>query len=176
MGFDFCNLSCASIQASARAIVALSEEQQEEVKKKPGGGKRGPKWINPVAANFKRTKQGRALMVQEVTRLVHHQSKVMPNKAVLDLNNKEVSWEYKGDSGCISVQELCHKAPIFFDHFFSEVRNKLMFGAKIQAWIASIDKALGEYNSKPLMELVYLISASQFASTVGFQDESSDED
>ena len=121
------------MEASARAMAALAMKQEEEqAKEKKSSGKRS-RWINPIVENFKRTKKGRALMAQEMTRLIREQAKAMSAKALLDVNGKVVAWQYKGDKGSISLQELVEKTPVFFDAFFQEVRNKLMFGSKCQS-------------------------------------------
>jgi hypothetical protein len=165
-----------SCQASVRALVELNKnsvDKEESTRKK-----REPRFIQPTVENFRRTKKGASLMEQELRRLVQKQAKKMPSKALLDVDETKITFQFQEKKGTLSVQDLCMKGPQFLDAYFRDYRNKIVFGTKVQTWFAQISAAIDEYQSKPLHELMYLISAFKPSALTGkeMSDEEDGED
>ena len=160
-----------------RGLQALKENESEEKcdSKKLSGKKKEGKWITPTVENFRRSKLGYKLMVQQVTRLLKEQALLMPNAAMLDVNHTTVSWKFQGKSGTISLQELQTKTAPFFCSYFVSVRKRVVFGAKIQGWLADIEAALKQYSSKKMHELVAMIALSKLIDSKGYMEQDDEE-
>ena len=146
------------LQASIQALKALNEMnadlEDEPKQKKPKGTTKGTRrYIVPIVGNFKRTKQGRALMEQECRKLIELQATKFPAKSMVDIDNKTITYSYNGTSGAISMTEFLLKAPVFFDNYFVSVRKKVEFGAKVHSWITDVTKEMTkDYRFKRLQE------------------------
>lgn len=169
-------------QASVRAlkdlgadIDALAEPESQPKK----GGQKGPRYIQPAVANFRRTKKGYALIRQEITSLLKLQAHVLPAKAMLDVDHVNVSFTYNGKSGTVKREEVLLKAPSFFDSFFVQIRNKIQWGGRVQSWLSKLrDEIEKNYRSKGLCELIWMINESVLTETKGHDahEESSEGD
>ena len=159
-----------------RALKALNsndgvEEPEVDLDEKKTVKKR-QRFIQPIIDHFRRNKRGVKLIQQEVERLLEKQVKLFPNKAMLDMDKKTCTYSYNGESGNITKEELILKAPVFFDHYFVQIRRKVEYGSKVHGWLTGIDaKMVGEYRFKDLHELVWLIATSKFTETTGFAEE-----
>jgi hypothetical protein len=156
-----------------------AEEAEKDSMPKPAAKKREAKYIQPIVANYRRTKKGCALMRQELKRLLETQAKRMPGKALMDCEEKKVDYEYQGRKGSISVEKFLLKGPEFLDAFHTKIRKMILFGAKIQQWIQQVDDALRNYKHKPLQELIALVDAFEPASLKGYvepEEDGEDED
>lgn len=167
-------------QASFRALKALNADEHvdapENSDEKKAVAKKRQRYIQPIVDNFRRNKKGVKLMVQEMDRLLAKQCKLFPNRAMVDLDDKICTFTYNGQTGTILKEELLTKTPVFFDHYFLQVKKKVEFGAKVQGWLSRIEtKMANDYRFKDLHELVSLIANSEFTETTGFvqDDESS---
>ena len=163
------------MQASRKALKSLSEMNMEmgDESAKPKAApvpksKLGPRFIVPIVDNFRRTKKGRKLIVQECSKLISSQSKRFPAKSMLDLDGKIISWKFNGVEGKISLDEFLVKAPHVIDNYFVQVRRKVDYGAKVHAWLTNIEKEMSQsYRFKQLQELVWIVSVTQVAATKG---------
>ena len=145
-----------------------------EEKPKITRAKRGPKYIQPVVANFMRTKRGYALMRQELKRLLVVQAKKMPSKALMDDEEKTIQYSFQDRSGTISLEKFLLLGPEFLDVFFSGVRKKIMFGAKVQSWLQTVEHAISDYKLKPLHELVAMVASFKPVSMRGYKEDAED--
>lgn len=145
---------------------AAHQEPGEEPKvKKP----RGPRYIVPCVENFRRSKAGFRLIAQELRRLLKEQARTMPEKALLDHNGTNVQFAYQGKKGTVTLAELEAKAGHFFASYLIQVKKKVLWGSRVQSWLAEIEKSITkDYKSKSLHELVWLINSSQLAETKGY--------
>ena len=154
---------------------SLGEEMNEEKEKKTYK-KRGPQYIQPTVANFKRSKRGYALMRQELKRLLVTQAKRMPSKALMDGEEKTIEYSFQNHTGTISVEKFLLLGPEFLDAYFTDVRKRIMFGAKVQSWLQAIDHAISDYKPKQLHELVAMVASFKPASMKGYQDDADGSD
>ena len=107
--------------------------------------------------------------------MIQKQAKKMPGKALVDVDESKITFQYQEKTGTMSFEEMCLKGPAFLDAYFRDYRNKILFGTKVQTWFAQISQAIDEYKSKPLHELMYLISAFKPSSLTGYQDEDNED-
>ena len=98
----------------------------------------------------------------------------MPSEAMVDVDQKTITFQFQEKKGSLSVEEMCMKGPEFLDAYFREYRNKVVFGTKVQTWLSQISAAIDDYKSKPLHELMYLIHAFKPSSLTGYKDEGKD--
>ena len=107
-------------QESQRAMFQMRKEdpKPKEKEKNVHGRGRPAKYIKPVIENFKRTKAGFKLVQQEVKRLLVDQTKKIPHKAMMDVNEEKVSFTQNGSTNTIKLTELLTKAPHFFHFLF----------------------------------------------------------
>lgn len=119
-------------------LFRLRKESEDEKKqpKLPVKRGRGPKFIQPMVKNFKRSKAGERLIVQEVRRLLEKQKALFPTKPMADVDFSNTRFTDHGETKSISYTLLMQKAPRFFDSFFSATRNKLLYGTKVQEWLS----------------------------------------
>lgn len=136
LGFSF--LSMFKCQESMKVLAYLRKESEDEKKqpKLPVKRGRGPKFIQPMAVNFKRSLKGKRLIVQEVRRLLEKQKALFPTKPMADVDFSNIRFTDHGETKSISYALLMQKAPKFFDSFFSGTRNKLLYGTKVQEWLS----------------------------------------
>eukprot|EP00435_Cladocopium_sp_Y103_P008560 s487_g2.t1 len=161
--------------ASRRALKSLAELNldlgpEADKPKTPAlpRPKPGPRFIIPIVDNYRRTKKGRKLIVQECSKLIVTQSKRFPAKSMLDLDGKTISWKFNGAEGAMSYDEFLVKVPHVIDNYFVQVRRKVDFGAKVHAWLTNIEKEMSQsYRFKQLQELVWMVSVTDLAATKG---------
>lgn len=111
------------------------DEDKGEAKKKV---RRACKFIEPIAVNFRRTLQGNKLIRQELRRLLDKQKVVFATRPMWNADQSEVSYNDCGESKIIGAEALMMRAPYFFSAIFSTIRNKLLFGTKVQQWFADV--------------------------------------
>ena len=88
---------------------------------------------------------------------------------MLDLAGKIVHYRHQHRQGQISVDELLEKSYHFFDAYFHQVRNRVMFGSRVQGWLTEIESGIAkEYRAKGLQELVSMMAVAKLAPTKGF--------
>ena len=98
-------------------MVDLSEsppEDHDKMVKKSQPVKRGKKYIPPTTENFKRSKKGFQLMVQELRKALEDQAKRMPSKSLLNTDKTKVAYKHQSQKGTIDMRTLLKKAPPFF--------------------------------------------------------------
>lgn len=161
--------------------IIAEQVPEEEVEAAAGPKPKRAKYILPVVANFRRTKQGRRLVAQEMDRLLQLQATKMPSKSLLDVKGVNVKWASQGQSGSITLEELKFKAGHFFDEYFTEIRTKVIFGSRVHGWLTEVDKGICDFKCEPLHQLVAMISLSDLAATRGYkvdadEDENEDDD
>lgn len=157
-------------KASIRGIQSMNELDGDEPEPAKQPSKRAPKYIQPLLDNFRRSKRGFKLMWQEVAKLLRIQGKTFPNKAMVNLDGTWVTWNYSGQSGKISMEELGIKVPAFFDSYFVNIRKRIDFGHRVQKWINDVEKQMVvDYKQKGMHELIFLIATSQLAKAKGFE-------
>ena len=120
-----------------KAIKHLIQEEKDKKSfdAKPVKAVRAKKYIEPIIANFRRTKKGRALVEQEFRSLLEFESKNFPLKSMLTPDGAQVRFSEKGSVKSVSVEELMGKVFDFFSYYFFDVRNKTAFGVKVQGWL-----------------------------------------
>ena len=100
--------------------------------------RRAGKFIEPLAMNFKRSKKGDKLVQQEVKRLLDKQKSLFATKPMWNAGVSEVRYTDNGETKSISTKMLMLQAPLFFSLFFSSIRQKLLFGTKVQQWLVDV--------------------------------------
>ena len=116
-------------------------------------------------------------MAQELLKLVKDQAKAMPEKALLDVSGEKVRYNHEGQEGTLTLDELAIKGPKFFDHYYSQVRSKVQFGAKVHGWLTTVEKKFKkDYKCKPLHELIWCIAVFAPAELRGFQQQEGSEE
>ena len=153
-------------------------EDHDKMVKKSQPVKRGKKYIPPTTENFKRSKKGFQLMVQELRKALEDQAKRMPSKSLLNTDKTKVAYKHQSQKGTIDMQTLLKKAPLFLDAFFVGTRKRTEFAIKVRGWYQTIFKGIEEYKTEPLHEMVALISMFQPAAlrTYAPDDDAEDEE
>lgn len=126
------------LQESMRALAYLKKSQTEQPasKKRVAGA---PRYIQPIVANFKRTKAGGRLIVQELKKLLDGQMRMFPHKSFWNVDQSMVSFkDAKGEQSQIAADDLMLKAPHFFSLYFQSIRRKLDYGHRVQNWLANV--------------------------------------
>ena len=138
--FDRAFFAIWLVQESLRALHYLNEEFGAKKGASPKKPKKtaAKKYIKPVAENFKRTLNGQFLVRQELTRLLEEQSRVFPAKPMLTVDKTEVRFSDTGKPGVIRLDKLLLVAPKWYSAFFSNIRNKIHYGCKVQASLQSV--------------------------------------
>ena len=153
------------------------EEKESKAKKTTATTKGTRRYIVPIVDNFRRSKKGRRLVEQECNKLLDLQVKTFPNKSMLDVDGKVISYDYNGRQGTISKAEFLLKAPYFLESYFVNTRRKVDFGAKVHGMLTGIEQEITKkYKSKPLHEFVWMVAAAKITATKGYVEEEAEED
>ena len=120
----------------------LEHLKSQEVSEAPGAMPkkkvRRCKWIEPIAQNFKRTKNGSKLIQQQIKTLLDRQKTLFAVKPMLNDPETEVRYNDCGEAKSIGTNLLLARAPYFFSGVFGAIRNKLHFGTKVQQWLQKV--------------------------------------
>jgi len=136
-------------EASARAVAEIAKQvpDEDEAAQKKTQQKRARKWIQPIVANYRRNKRGRALIQKQINKVIHLQGRLMPRQAMVDINGKTVSWKIYGKDGTVPMNQLVEKSSLFFDAYLKDFRKHLVYGSKVHSWFEKIERDLSEYSS-----------------------------
>ena len=126
------------VQESLRALAYLEKEFKEEPEPKKRSA-RAAQYIQPSVENFRRTKAGGRLVVQELRKILDTQCKMYPHKSFWNVDSTAVKFkDAKGDSCEICTSELMSKAPAFFSIYFASIRKKIQYGLRVQNWLETV--------------------------------------
>lgn len=164
-----------SAEASLQALKGLNDKKVlddfDKTQRQKPGQRNTPRlrYIMPTVDNFRRTKKGRRLVTQ-CQKLIELQLKSFPAKSLLDVDGEVLKFSHGGKPGEIAKNEFLDKAPHFFDSYFVQVRRKIDFGAKVQAWLLEIENEMkNEYRFKKLEELIWLVWTSELTVMKGYE-------
>ena len=158
-----CTLSAESTQAILRINAENESTTAKPVPKKKGGK---VKEIEAKMANFKRTKDGRLLMKQELEKLLWMDGVKFQDKPIVHPTTDAIRVESTARMQTPVLRSaLLEKVGEFFSNYYIDVRAPDIFAMRVFEWMRKCNAELAQTppERRHLLELVSLIAASDFA-------------